>query len=41
MHLLQFPPWQIINFNASGHLVGYSGLVFDIVNQLAKTLNFT
>ncbi|XP_060858519.1 ionotropic receptor 93a [Metopolophium dirhodum] len=36
-----FPPWQIVNFNRSGHLIGYSGLVFDIINQLAKTLNFT
>ncbi|XP_050438335.1 ionotropic receptor 93a isoform X2 [Adelges cooleyi] len=36
-----FPPWQIINYNSTGHLVGYSGLVFDVMNQLANTLNFT
>ncbi|XP_050529365.1 ionotropic receptor 93a isoform X2 [Daktulosphaira vitifoliae] len=36
-----FPPWQIINYNSSGHLIGYSGLVFDVINQLANTLNFT
>lgn len=39
--LLQNPPWQIITSNGSGHVVEYKGLVFEIINELAKNLNFT
>nr|CAI5831318.1 unnamed protein product [Callosobruchus analis] len=35
------PPWQILKLNASGEIVEYSGLVFDIIKELAKNLNFT
>ncbi|CAH2084495.1 unnamed protein product [Euphydryas editha] len=35
------PPWTILQSNASGSIVSYSGLLFDIVNQLAKSKNFT
>ncbi|XP_026496230.2 ionotropic receptor 93a [Vanessa tameamea] len=35
------PPWTILQLNASGSIVSYSGLLFDIVNQLAKSKNFT
>nr|AXY83442.1 putative ionotropic receptor 16 [Conopomorpha sinensis] len=35
------PPWTILQLNESGSVIGYSGLIFDIVNQLAKTKNFT
>ncbi|KAJ1521518.1 hypothetical protein ONE63_003181 [Megalurothrips usitatus] len=35
------PPWQIIVANSSGHVVECKGLVFEIVNELASTLNFT
>ncbi|KAJ0183472.1 hypothetical protein K1T71_001448 [Dendrolimus kikuchii] len=35
------PPWTILKTNESGAVVSYSGLVFDIVNQLAKNKNFT
>ncbi|XP_034244940.1 ionotropic receptor 93a [Thrips palmi] len=41
--LLSFhnPPWQIIVSNSTGHVTAYKGLVFEIVNELAKNLNFT
>nr|ALT31632.1 ionotropic receptor 93a [Cnaphalocrocis medinalis] len=35
------PPWSIIKTNESGAVVSYTGLVFDIVNQLAATKNFS
>ncbi|KAI5639496.1 ligand-gated ion channel domain-containing protein [Phthorimaea operculella] len=35
------PPWTILQANESGAIVNYSGLVFDIVNQLARNKNFT
>ncbi|VVD02994.1 unnamed protein product [Leptidea sinapis] len=35
------PPWTILHTNASGSVVSYSGLLFDIVGQLAKSKNFT
>ncbi|KAG6440761.1 hypothetical protein O3G_MSEX001513 [Manduca sexta] len=35
------PPWTILHTNESGAIVKYGGLMFDIVNQLAKNKNFT
>nr|QIJ45765.1 ionotropic receptor [Glyphodes pyloalis] len=35
------PPWSILQVNESGSIVSYTGLFFDIVNQLAITKNFT
>ncbi|XP_013193622.1 ionotropic receptor 93a isoform X2 [Amyelois transitella] len=35
------PPWSILQVNESGMISGYSGLMFDIVEQLAKNKNFT
>ncbi|CAH1286826.1 unnamed protein product [Chrysodeixis includens] len=35
------PPWTILQRNESGAIVKYSGLIFDIINQLAKNKNFT
>ncbi|XP_072932886.1 ionotropic receptor 93a [Epargyreus clarus] len=35
------PPWTILQVNSSGSVVSYSGLLFDIVNQLAISKNFT
>ncbi|XP_049872906.1 ionotropic receptor 93a [Pectinophora gossypiella] len=35
------PPWTILQTNETGAIVNYSGLIFDIVNQLAKNKNFT
>ncbi|XP_041979809.1 ionotropic receptor 93a [Aricia agestis] len=35
------PPWTILQTNSSGAITSYSGLFFDIVNQLAKSKNFT
>lgn len=37
----QNPPWQIINTNENKSTTEYSGLVFDIVKELARNLNFT
>ncbi|XP_045499177.1 ionotropic receptor 93a [Colias croceus] len=35
------PPWTILQANASGAIISYGGLLFDIVGQLAKSKNFT
>ncbi|CAH0399911.1 unnamed protein product [Chilo suppressalis] len=35
------PPWTILQANESGSVVSYKGLIFDIINQLAKNKNFT
>ncbi|XP_075975117.1 ionotropic receptor 93a [Anticarsia gemmatalis] len=35
------PPWTILQRNESGAIVKYSGLIFDIIDQLAKNKNFT
>lgn len=38
---MQNPPWQILKTNASGDVVEFKGIVFDIIQELAKSLNFT
>lgn len=38
--ILQNPPWQIIETNGTG-AIKCTGLVFDVINELAKSLNFT
>lgn len=35
------PPWQILQFNETGHVVKYTGLIFDIINELSRSLNFS
>ncbi|KAJ4451385.1 hypothetical protein ANN_02847, partial [Periplaneta americana] len=35
------PPWQIIRYNESGENVEFKGFVFQIVDQLAQSLNFS
>nr|AMM70658.1 ionotropic receptor 93a [Heliconius melpomene rosina] len=35
------PPWTYLQSNESGSIVSYRGLLFDIVEQLAKNKNFT
>ncbi|XP_030750228.1 ionotropic receptor 93a [Sitophilus oryzae] len=35
------PPWQILKVNESGDVIEYSGIVFDIMRELSKNLNFT
>lgn len=37
----QNPPWQIAKVNASGHVIEYNGLVFDILREISRKLNFT
>lgn len=39
MHIFQNPPWQIIKLNENK--TEYSGLVFDIIKELSRILNFT
>ncbi|KAL0269534.1 UNVERIFIED_CONTAM: hypothetical protein PYX00_007235 [Menopon gallinae] len=36
-----FPPWQIIKYNESGHVTAFKGLVFEIIDELANSLNFS
>ncbi|XP_076250648.1 ionotropic receptor 93a isoform X2 [Rhynchophorus ferrugineus] len=35
------PPWQILRLNDTGDVVEYSGIIFDIMKELSKNLNFT
>nr|QPZ88965.1 ionotropic receptor 1 [Diaphorina citri] len=35
-----FPPWQIITANP-GEPIQYKGVIFEVLNQLARNLNFT
>ncbi|XP_044760958.1 ionotropic receptor 93a [Coccinella septempunctata] len=35
------PPWQIISTDTSKGLTKYTGLTFDIINELSRKLNFT
>nr|WJJ63358.1 ionotropic receptor 93a [Pachyrhinus yasumatsui] len=35
------PPWQILKTNESGDVTEFKGIVFDIIQELAKNLNFT
>nr|QRF71037.1 ionotropic receptor [Semiothisa cinerearia] len=35
------PPWTILKRNESGAVISHTGLVFDIIHQLAKSKNFT
>ncbi|KAK4883102.1 hypothetical protein RN001_006421 [Aquatica leii] len=35
------PPWQILKFSENGSVAEHSGLVFDIIKELARSLNFT
>ncbi|XP_068230877.1 ionotropic receptor 93a-like [Palaemon carinicauda] len=38
---VDYPPWQIFQKDSSGRVVGYTGLMFEVINQLAAKLNFT
>lgn len=38
---MQNPPWQILTTNDTGQLIEAKGLVFDIIEELSKSLNFT
>ncbi|XP_047486802.1 LOW QUALITY PROTEIN: ionotropic receptor 93a-like [Penaeus chinensis] len=38
---VHYPPWQIFEKDNSGRVVGYSGLMFEVLNELASKLNFT
>ncbi|KAK6635692.1 hypothetical protein RUM44_000946 [Polyplax serrata] len=35
------PPWQIIKYDETGQAVEFKGLIFEIINELAKNLNFS
>ncbi|ENN79415.1 hypothetical protein D910_01946, partial [Dendroctonus ponderosae] len=35
------PPWQILKTNSTGDVVEYGGIVFNIIKELSKNLNFT
>ncbi|XP_015840718.1 ionotropic receptor 93a isoform X1 [Tribolium castaneum] len=35
------PPWQIIRSNESGAVSEYAGVIFELIKELSKNLNFT
>ncbi|KAB0802205.1 hypothetical protein PPYR_04391 [Photinus pyralis] len=35
------PPWQILKLNENGTVTEFGGLVFDIIKELSRNLNFT
>ena len=38
---MHYPPWMIFNRNNRGQVVKYSGLIFALLDEIAKKLNFT
>ncbi|XP_054283701.1 uncharacterized protein LOC129000742 [Macrosteles quadrilineatus] len=36
-----YPPWQIIQYNQSGHPTEYKGVVFEMLNLISKKYNFS
>uniref|UniRef100_T1HWR6 Uncharacterized protein n=1 Tax=Rhodnius prolixus TaxID=13249 RepID=T1HWR6_RHOPR len=36
-----YPPWQVIKYDDVGKPTEYKGLVFEIINELSNSLNFT
>ena len=38
---LHYPPWMVFDRNSRGQVVKYSGLVFALLDEVAKKLNFT
>ncbi|XP_037067958.1 ionotropic receptor 93a-like [Pollicipes pollicipes] len=38
---LEFPPWQIYERDSRGFVYKYTGVVFELVNELASKLNFS
>ena len=38
---LQFPPWQIFTRDKNGAVTDYSGLMFELMDELARKLNFS
>ncbi|XP_042864338.1 ionotropic receptor 93a-like [Penaeus japonicus] len=38
---VHYPPWQIFEKDSAGRVVKYSGLMFEVLNELASKLNFT
>merc|ERR1712200_388624 len=38
---LHYPPWMIFNRDSRGRVDGYSGLIFTLLDEVAKKLNFT
>ncbi|XP_044740653.1 ionotropic receptor 93a [Chrysoperla carnea] len=35
------PPWQVLKLNETGSVVEYSGVIFHIIEEISKKLNFT
>ncbi|XP_024083704.1 ionotropic receptor 93a isoform X2 [Cimex lectularius] len=38
---IHYPPWQIVKYNENGQPKEFKGVTFEIINQLALSLNFT
>nr|AGJ51190.1 olfactory ionotropic receptor IR93a [Panulirus argus] len=38
---VDFPPWQVFEEDDDGRVVGYKGLMFEVLNELASKLNFS
>ena len=39
--MFQYPPWHAIEYDNGGNIIKYSGLVFSMLDELGKRLNFT
>ena len=39
--LIQYPPWQNLIKDDSGKIIGKSGLIFEVLNQISHKLNFS
>ena len=39
--MIQYPPWQNLIKDDSGKIIGKSGLIFEVLNQISHKLNFS
>ena len=41
LSVIQYPPWQNLIKDDSGKIIGKSGLIFEVLNQISHKLNFS
>ena len=39
--MLKYPPWQTLKKDNQGNIVASSGLIFEVMDQISRKLNFS
>ena len=39
--MLKYPPWQTLTKDNQGNIVASSGLIFEVMDQISRKLNFS